>query len=77
MWTQHVAPTNSEVSIPSIRKNSSSAVGLVLKKQQDRADEIHNPTPEANRPQLIPQKGDENATRLQYIIRRAKEYWNK
>lgn len=77
MWTQHVAPTNSKVSLPSIRKNGSSAVGLVLKKQQDRAEEINNPTPEANRPQTIPQKADENATRLQYIIRRAKEYWNK
>ncbi len=62
---------------PSEKKSGPSVVGLILKKQQDRAEEINNPVPEETTAQTIRRKSEENASRLQYMIRRAKEYWNK
>ncbi|MBS1083955.1 hypothetical protein [Gluconobacter kondonii] len=56
--------------------------GLVLKKQQDRAEEISSPVRNYSDEddalkEAIRRKEEADAHRLQEMIRRNKEYWNK
>lgn len=74
------ALNNPKDGLPPVTGNK--VTGLVLRKQQDRAEEISTPVQDhpdedAALKEVIRRKEEADAHRLQEMIRRNKEYWNK
>ncbi|MDE7539714.1 hypothetical protein [Gluconobacter sphaericus] len=74
------ALNNPKDGLPSVTGNK--VTGLVLKKQQDRAEEVGAPVRKEVEQEMISQefirrKEMADAQKLQEMIRRNKEYWNK